>query len=200
MIFLTEKGNRAASNAMGSSESNRSGQNSKRSILFRSGLTVTAAVMASCSFHLPTFAQAPAIALPGAVEQQVMPGSTPSGSTSPAAPLPTAIPQPSPSPLSFLDISNGGFGKVDLLIDDAHLQNSSIDKLHIVASNLDMRAGTVKGLTITVNGGRFPMFVFDQLILNSAADMAFDPVAMKNDKVLQFKSPIEAEVSAVNRI
>jgi hypothetical protein len=154
-------------------------------------IPVMLAALTSC--NLPTFAQAPATALPGAVEQtQVMP------TTPPSAPVaPVAIPQAPSSPLSFLDISNGGFGKVDLQIDDAHLQNSLIDKLHIIATNLDMRAGTLKGLSIAVNGGHFPMFVFDQLNLNSAADMAFDPVAMKNDKVLQFKVPIEAEVSAV---
>lgn len=158
---------------------------------FNLAIPVVLAALTSC--NLPTFAQAPATALPGAVEQtQVMP------TTPPSAPVaPVAIPQAPSSPLSFLDISNGGFGKVDLQIDDAHLQNSSIDKLHIIATNLDMRAGTLKGLSIAVNGGHFPMFVFDQLNLNSAADMAFDPAAMKNDKVLQFKTPIEAEVSAV---
>lgn len=132
------------------------------------------------------------ISIPGSVQQtQAVPNQT-------SQPMvPTAVPPTQPAPLSFLDISNGGFGKVDLDISDARLQNSSIDKLHIAASNLDMKAGSVKGLAITVNGGHFPMFIFDQLNLNAIGDMAFDPVLMKNDKVLQFKTPIEAEVSAV---
>lgn len=157
------------------------------------GLALSVSLTVLAVLNLPAPAQTPPSVVPGSIEQnQSMPVAPQ------AAPVGQSVaPAPQPSPLSFLDISNGGFGKVDLEIDDAHLQNSAIDKLHIVASNLDMKAGTVKGLNITVTGGHFPMFVFDQLNLNSAADMAFDPVSMKNDKVLQFKTPIEAEVSAV---
>ncbi|CAN5616775.1 hypothetical protein BH10CYA1_BH10CYA1_13040 [soil metagenome] len=156
-------------------------------------MAVSLSLTIAATSNLTGAAQAPAAVVPGSVEQtQVMP-----------RPLPTpplaqpSIPPSQPAPLSFLDISNGGFGKVDLEIDDAHLQNSSIDKLHVSAANLDMRAGTVKGLAINVSGGHFPMFVFDQLSLNAIGDMAFDSALMKNDKVLQFKTPIDAEVSAV---
>jgi hypothetical protein len=168
----------------------------------RLAMSVSTAI--ACASNLMVTAQAPAAVVPGSIEQtQMLP--TPLPPTPPAAPsLPPmprlaqpAIPPTQPAPLSFLDISNGGFGKVDLEIDDAHLQNSSIDKLRISAAGLDMRAGTVKGLNISVNGGHFPMFVFDQLSLNAIGDMAFDPILMKNDKVLQFKTPIDAEVSAV---
>lgn len=165
------------------------------------GAALTVVVAAVMAFNQPVAAQTPAAVVPGSVEQtHVLP---PTGQTSPTMPtvppasIQPALPPTQPAPLSFLDISNGGFGKVDLEIENAQLQNSSIDKLHVSAVGLDMRAGTVKGLSIGVNGGHFPMFVFDQLSLNAVGDMAFDPASMKNDKVLQFKTPVDAEVSAV---
>lgn len=99
--------------------------------------------------------------------------------------------------LSFLDMSAGNYGKVNLEIDDAHLRGATVDKLHVQATNLDLQSGNVKGLNITVSGGHFPMFVFDQLSLNAVGEMNFDPLLMRNDKVLQFKTPVDAEVSAV---
>ncbi|MFN8553892.1 MAG: hypothetical protein U0103_20655 [Candidatus Obscuribacterales bacterium] len=177
-------------------KNSRSGYNGR----LAAKLALIIGMTTGATVNLPGFAQTEAQALPGLMPQtQVMPTAP---SAQPIVPSPAPLAQPAvpptpASPLSFLDISNGGFGKVDLEIDNARLQNSSIDKMRIIASDLDMKAGTLKGLNITVTGGHFPMFVFDQLNLNSAIDMSFDPVAMKNDKVLQFKTPVEAEVSAV---
>ncbi|HEY9676499.1 MAG TPA: hypothetical protein V6C76_00755 [Drouetiella sp.] len=163
----------------------RNNSNSSKAL----GLCLLTAMFASGA-NTAARAQMPSNVVPGGVEQtQVIPNQQ-------QMVLPPQATPPMPNPLSFLDIADGSFGKLDLAIDDVHLQGSSIDKMHIIANNLDMKTGTLKGLTINVNGGHFPMFVFDQLVINSLGDMAFDPNQMKNDKVIQFKTPIDAEVSA----
>jgi hypothetical protein len=162
--------------------------------LTKLGLALASLTILSANLHV--LAQAPAALVPGGVEQnQTLPPMVqPEVITKPQTPTPTPTP---PQPLSFLDISDGSFGKVELDIDDARLQGSRVNRLHINAGDLDMKAGTLKSLNINVTGGIFPMFVFDQLSLSAAGDMGFDPGMMRNDKVLQFKTPIDAEVSAV---
>jgi hypothetical protein len=149
------------------------------------------------SINLDGLAQTPAAIVPGSIEQNQVVPVEPAQPETLVQPQAVAPSQPPAPPFSFLDISNGSFGRVNLEIDDARLKGSTIDKLHVTAGELDMKGGTVKSLGINVNGGHFPMFVFDQINLNAQGDMAFDPLLMKNDKVLQFKTPVDAEVSAV---
>ena len=102
-----------------------------------------------------------------------------------------------PQAPSELDISSGRFGRLDIDLVDAKFSEASVDKLHLTATDMDLKASTLKSLAITVNGGHFQEFIFDQFTLNTQGDLNFDSSLLLNDKVLQFSTPAEANVTAV---
>jgi len=100
-------------------------------------------------------------------------------------------------PISFVDISSGRFGKLDLDLQDGQFLDAAVDDLHLVAKDLDLNTGVLKSLNIDVKGGHFQDFIFDELTLDTQGDMNFDTGAMLNHKVLQFTQPAQAQVMAV---
>lgn len=113
----------------------------------------------------------------------------------PTAPTNTTVVPTEPP--SELDINSGRFGRLDIDLVDGKFSEASVDKLHLTATDMDLKASTLKALAITVNGGHFQEFIFDQFTLNTQGDLNFDSSLLLNDKVLQFNTPAEANVTAV---
>jgi hypothetical protein len=62
---------------------------------------------------------------------------------------------------------------------------------------MNFRQGILRGLSIQVTGGRFEQFAFDQMLIQAGGDLQFDPVALLNEKVLQFATPAHADISVM---
>jgi hypothetical protein len=99
-------------------------------------------------------------------------------------------------PIAFVDVNSGRFGKLEINMDDGQFLDTAVDRLHLVARNLDVQEGVLKSLEIEVKGGHIHDFTFDQLSMNTATSMNFDSGALINHRVLQFTQPIQTEVTA----
>lgn len=99
-------------------------------------------------------------------------------------------------PITFVDVNSGRFGKLEIDLEDAQFLDTAVDKLHLVAKNLDVREGVLKSLDISVRGGHIHDFTFDQLNMATETSMNFDPGALLNHRILQFTQPIQTEVTA----
>jgi len=99
-------------------------------------------------------------------------------------------------PVSYFDIHSGRFGKLEIDIDDAQFSHAAVDNMHILARDLNLQAGTVKLLQISVKGGHFKDLTFDQLTLETQGNLTFDKSQFLEHKVLQFSTPVEAQVQA----
>jgi hypothetical protein len=99
-------------------------------------------------------------------------------------------------PITFVDVNSGRFGKLEIDLEDGQFLDAAVDKLHMVARNLDVRDGLLKSLAIDVKGGHLHDFIFDSLSLNTQSDMHFDTGIFLNHRMLQFSQPAQAEVTA----
>ncbi|HEY9784480.1 MAG TPA: LmeA family phospholipid-binding protein [Candidatus Obscuribacterales bacterium] len=100
-------------------------------------------------------------------------------------------------PISFVDINSGRFGKLEMDIEDGHFMDGSVDKMHILARDLDLAEGLLKSLNVDVTGGHFQDFTFDQLTLNTEGDLHFDSGILFNHRMFKFTTPAQAQVTAV---
>jgi hypothetical protein len=100
-------------------------------------------------------------------------------------------------PISFVDINTGHFGALEINLTDAQFLDTSVDKLHLLANNMDLNKGVLQSLKIDIAGGHFADFVFDQLSLATQGNLNFDPGVLLNHRMLQFTEPAQAEVTAV---
>jgi hypothetical protein len=72
-----------------------------------------------------------------------------------------------------------------------------VDKLHLIARDLDVQTGTLKSLNVDIKGGHVRDFIFDKLIMETAGDLKFDPGVMLNHRMLQFDHEAQANVSVL---
>lgn len=159
---------------------------------------------------LPSFAQ-PATPTPGQpagdwLDQPDPTRATPQlqTPTTPAAPLaggqtPVEAPQTQalPLPTPEIEVTGAKFGKLELLLNNAVFLESTVQSLHLTATDLDLKEGLLGGLLLEVQSGSFKDVAFDQLRLEAKGNMRFDSNVLLNGKTLEFKSPTEAEVYAV---
>jgi hypothetical protein len=99
-------------------------------------------------------------------------------------------------PITFVDVNAGRFGKLEIDLEDGQFQDAAVDKMHLIAKNLDVKEGVLKSLDIAINGGHIDDFTFDHLDIATRGDLNFDAGVFINHKILQFNTPAEAEVTA----
>jgi len=100
-------------------------------------------------------------------------------------------------PITFVDVNSGRFKKLELDLTEGQFLDTAVDKLHLVAKDLDVREGLLKSLDIAVQGGHLKDFIFDQLRLSTSGELTFDSGVFLNHHILQFTEPAQAEVSAL---
>jgi hypothetical protein len=100
-------------------------------------------------------------------------------------------------PVTFVDVNSGRFGKLEVDLTDGQFLDTGVDRLHMVAKDLDVREGVLKSLDIAVHGGHLHDFVFDQLNLTTDGQLNFDSGVFLNHRILQFTQPAQAQVSAL---
>lgn len=101
------------------------------------------------------------------------------------------------APNGFVDLNTGRFGRLDFNIANGRFQDSSVDNLRVVASELDMARGQLGGIDVQVTGGHFREFTIDQLRIASSGALMFSTEAFLNSRVLEFTQPINANVAVV---
>lgn len=111
---------------------------------------------------------------------------------SPSNAAPVVVP-----PITFFDINSGRFGKLEIAIDDGQFMDGAVDKLHLIAKKLDLSQGILEALEIDVKGGHFQDFIFDHLTISTKGRLNFNTGALLNNRMLEFISPVQAEVVAV---
>lgn len=97
---------------------------------------------------------------------------------------------------SHLDLTSAILGRMELDLNGAQFLDAAVDKLHVVVNDLDMRNGSLNGLNIEARGGNFRDLAFDQLNINMQGSAAFDRDQLVNNRVLEFKQPVQAEILA----
>lgn len=132
----------------------------------------------------------PAAAAPLVPTTQVLPATPPPLQ----AETPGAIAAP---PLSFVDINSGRFGKLEIDLQDGQFLAGSADNLHLVARNMDLNQGQLKSLDIEVKGAHLQDFIVDKMTFSTQGALNFDPGLLFNQKMLQFNSPAQAQVTAI---
>lgn len=100
-------------------------------------------------------------------------------------------------PISFVDVNSGRFGKLEIELEDAQFLDTAVEKLHLLAHDLDVQAGTLKSLDVDIKGGHVRDFIFDKLTMETAGDLKFDSGILLNHRLLQFEQPAQANVSVV---
>lgn len=103
----------------------------------------------------------------------------------------------SPGAPGFIDLNSGRFGRLDFNIVGGRFQDSSVDNLRVIASELDMSRGLLGGIDLQVTGGHFREFTIDQLRIASSGALRFSTEAFLNNRVLEFTQPINANVVVV---
>ncbi|MBX9669750.1 MAG: hypothetical protein K2X93_19155 [Candidatus Obscuribacterales bacterium] len=98
-------------------------------------------------------------------------------------------------PISFVDVNSGKFGKLEIDLEAAQFLDASVDNLHLIARNMDLREGLLNSLDIAVTGGHMQDFIFDKLTLTTQGSMRFDAGVLFNQKILQFTQPTQADVT-----
>ncbi len=98
-------------------------------------------------------------------------------------------------PISFIDINSGRFGKLEIDLEAGQFLDASVDNLHMIARDLDLKDGVLKSLDISVSGGHMQDFIFDKLTLTTQGSMRFDAGVLFNQKILQFTQPTQADVT-----
>jgi hypothetical protein len=110
------------------------------------------------------------------------------------ADTPGAIAAP---PVSFVDINSGRFGKLEIDLQDGQFLAGSADNLHLVARNMDLNLGELKSLDIDVKGAHLQDFIVDKMTFSTQGALNFDTGLLFNQKMLQFNSPAQAQVTAI---
>ena len=100
-------------------------------------------------------------------------------------------------PITFVDVNSGRFGKLEIDLEDGQFFDTAVDKLHLIATGLDVREGILKSLDIIIHGGHIQDFTFDQFNMSTETSVNFDSGALLNHRILQFTQPIQTEVSAI---
>jgi hypothetical protein len=112
----------------------------------------------------------------------------------PGAPPAVQTPPVLTAPTSLIDLKSASFGKLTIDLQNGQFHDTSIDRGTATATEMDFRQGALKGLNIDVLGGHFQQFIFDEMTINTAGDLHFDPRVLLQDKVLQFTTPAKADV------
>jgi len=110
------------------------------------------------------------------------------------AETPGAIAAP---PVSFVDINSGRFGKLEIDLQDGQFLAGAADNLHLIARNMDLNIGELKSLDIEVKGAHLQDFIVDKMTFTTQGALNFDTGLLFNQKMLQFNSPAQAQVTAV---
>ena len=123
-----------------------------------------------------------------------------SGASVPPPMQPPGAPTDNPNPVivapsTMVDLNSARFSKLTIDLQNAQFHDTSIDRGTVTASDMDLTQGSLNALNIDVLGGRFQQFIFDEMILNTAGNLRFDPRALLQEKVLQFTTPARADVS-----
>jgi hypothetical protein len=100
-------------------------------------------------------------------------------------------------PLSFVDVNSGRFGKLEISMDDGQFLSGSTDNLHLIARDMDFAQGELKSLDLELKGAHLRDFIVDKLTLSTQGTLSFDSGLLLNQKMLQFRSPAEAQVTAL---
>ncbi len=112
---------------------------------------------------------------------------------------PETIPNKAPlsvPALTFVDVTSGQFGKLEINLEQARFQDTAVENLHLVASNFDITQGKLSSLDIGIIGGHVQDFIFDKLNLSSNNEMYFDSNDFLTQKTLTFTTPVQANVYA----
>jgi hypothetical protein len=125
---------------------------------------------------------------PSSQPEKVLPGA-PAGQ---AGSAPLIVP-----PITFVDVNSGRFGKLEIDLEDGQFMDGAVDRLHLLAKNMDMRQGSLDALDMDMTGGHLQDFTFDRLSLSTQGTLTFDTGVLFNHRMLQFISPAVAQVTAV---
>jgi LmeA-like phospholipid-binding len=158
---------------------------------------------------------APTAAANAATAPAVAPAGPAAAPPAPAAPaanppgLPNLIPALTPllhadtpgaiaaPPVSFVDINSGRFGKLEIDLQDGQFLAGAADNLHLTARNMDLNLGELKSLDIEVKGAHLQDFIVDKMTFSTQGALTFDTGLLFNQKMLQFNSPAQAQVTAI---
>lgn len=144
----------------------------------------------------PTDAASP----PETVTPQPLPSGTtysaPAQSPYAAGIMPVRKPLVKP-PQSLIDLSSAKFGGLDISLQNAEFREAAVDHADFHVEGADFGQGRLSALNIRFGRGRFEEFRFDQFMLSTAGDLNFDPQQLFDKRVLQFKSPAKAAVTAM---
>lgn len=186
--------------------------NGKQSSLIQIGTYIDGHCLFLQSSALLAQAQNTAAAQSPAVDTAITPHTIPAVPVqpAPAAPLQTApaiLPTPviqaetpgalAAPPVSFVDINSGRFGKLEIDLQDGQFLAGAADNLHLIARNMDLNQGELKSLDIDVKGAHIQDFIVDKMTFSTQGALNFDTGLLFNQKMLQFNSPAQAQVTAI---
>ncbi len=69
--------------------------------------------------------------------------------------------------------------------------------MHLIARNMDLNQGELKSLDIEVKGAHLQDFIVDKMTFSTQGALNFDTGLLFNQKMLQFNSPAQAQVTAI---
>jgi hypothetical protein len=104
---------------------------------------------------------------------------------------------PSAGQAAPFDVGSLKVSRLELDLQNAEFMTASVEALHVIATDLDVKNGALSGLSIATKGGSFSDVAFDQLTIMSQGNLSFDRALFLNNKTLQFNTPATAQVTAV---
>lgn len=98
---------------------------------------------------------------------------------------------------SLINLNTGRFAKLEFDIAGGQFQETSVDAMHVLASELDMSRGQLGAMDLLISGGHLQGFTFDKLRIASTRRLAFSSEALLNRRLFEFTEPVAANVVAV---
>jgi hypothetical protein len=108
------------------------------------------------------------------------------------APTPPMVVPPS----SLIDLTSAKFGRLEIDLKQAAFLDARVKDLRLSATNMDMTNGTLDNLLIDADHPEFQDFIIDSFHMSTASGLHFDTNQLLNNKILQFREPASARVSA----
>jgi hypothetical protein len=99
-------------------------------------------------------------------------------------------------PSSLIDLTSAKFGKLEVDLKQASFLDASVKDLRLSATNMDMTNGILDNLLIDADHPEFQDFIIDSFHMSTSSGLHFDTNQLLNNKILQFREPAAARVSA----
>lgn len=112
----------------------------------------------------------------------------------PTNPLPQTRQPIQVGSLQAVGVPEGYIESLKLELGKGRIGDYAADGMSLAIQGVDVPTGSMKGLTLNVNGGMFEMIPVDEFRLQSGA-FAFDPYEFLNNRRIIVTKPVEANVS-----